>query len=48
MCGYSLIFISTTNNFRERSSITSAHFGGLGGLRKNVDAADGLEGGWGV
>ena len=32
---------------RERSSITSARFGGVGGLSQNADTADALEGGWG-
>ena len=33
---------------RERSSITSARLGGVGGLSQNADTADALEGGWGV
>ena len=33
---------------RERSSITSARLGGLGGLSQNADTADALEGCWGV
>ena len=32
---------------RERSSITSARLGGVGGLIQNADTADTLEGGWG-
>ena len=30
---------------RERSSITSAHWGGVGGLTENADAADASRGG---
>ena len=33
---------------RERSSITSARLGGVGGLSQNADTADALEGGEGV
>ena len=33
---------------RERSSITSARLGGVGGLSQNADTADALEGGGGV
>ena len=32
----------------ERSSITSARLGGVGGLNQNADTADALEGGGGV
>ena len=32
---------------RERSSITSARFGGVGSLSQNADNADALEGGGG-
>ena len=31
--------------FRERSSITSARLGGVGGLSQNADTADALVGG---
>ena len=33
--------------FRERSSITSAHWRGVGGLTENADAADASRGGRG-
>ena len=33
---------------RERSSISSARLGGVGGLSQNADTADALEGGGGV
>ena len=36
------------NTVRERSSITSARLGGVGGLSQNADTADALEGGGGV
>ena len=32
--------------FRERSSITSAHWRRVGGLTEIADAADALRGGW--
>ena len=32
------------NSIRERSSITSAHWRGVGGLTENADAADALRG----
>ena len=35
-------------NLRERSSITSARLGGVGGLSRNADTADAGEGGGGV
>ena len=34
-------------SIRERSSITSARLGGVGGLSQNADTADALEGGGG-
>ena len=42
------IFLSKNNQVRERSSITSARLGGVGGLSQNADTADALEGGGGV
>ena len=35
------------NRVRERSSITSAHWRGVGGLTENADAADASRGGGG-
>ena len=41
-------YCSTTQQLiRERSSITSARYGGVGGLTENADSADALRGGWG-
>ena len=36
------------SQLRERSSITSARLGGVGGLSRNADTADAGEGGGGV
>ena len=40
--------LTSTQQFRERSSITSARLGGVGGLSRNADTADAGEGGGGV
>ena len=40
--------IEAASYIRERSSITSARLGGVGGLSQNADTADALEGGGGV